>query len=106
MISVWHNERFLEYILLGAEALKSTTIHLTARVTTNDLNIAYLLTNHIDTSWTNNTLVTPINAKGGALRSTSVGDVLEHETKYYVVEPCGFRELSREEQTNLTYHTI
>lgn len=106
MISIWHNDRFLDYPLKGAEALKDTTIHLTARVNTDILQEAYRLTNNIDKSWAENPNVTVINAKGGPLRSTSVGDVLRHNDKWYVVEMVGFREMTREEECQIVFHTV
>jgi len=105
MITVWHNDRFLDYMLKGDEALKSTVVHKVACVATNNLDTAYQLTNHIEQSWTKNPFVQVLNVSG-AVRSTSAGDIMIHNDKCYVVDVCGFRELSRAEQAELTFHTI
>lgn len=104
MISIWHNDEFVDYSLRGPQALKGTTVRLAAEVATSDLDKAFELTNHIDHNWTENPNVTVIN-KGKLVRSTSVGDVLIYGDKCCVVESEGFRELSKEEQQQITFHT-
>jgi hypothetical protein len=102
MISVWHNDRFVEYTLKGPQALKDTTVRLVAEVATFDLDRAFERTNHIDHSWTENPGVRVIN-KNGAVRSTSVGDVMIDGDKCYVVESAGFRELSKPELLHMNF---
>lgn len=104
MISVWHNDEFVGYSLRGPQALKGTTVRLVAEVASSDLDKAYELTNHINHSWTQNPGVTVIN-RGEVVRSTSVGDVMIDGDKCCVVESVGFRELSKEEQQQITFHT-
>lgn len=67
----------------------------------DDLNVAYQLTNSIDTAWTDNTnevafLGSPDHGMEGC-RSTSVGDVLvrREATGYvtYLVMPAGFKRM-------------
>ncbi len=51
---------------------------------------AFQSTNHIQDSWTTNDSVFSITQNP---RSTSVGDVIEIEGKYYEVASCGFEEI-------------
>lgn len=57
-----------------------------AVVDTDDLDEAYRLTNHIDKLWWHNEKVVALRES----RSTSIGDVLDVNGKYYVVDRCGF----------------
>jgi len=102
MIAVWHNDKFTDYGF-GKGTLKGVTIHQVAQVATDELEEAYRLTNNIDTCWIENPEVTPIGITGEAARSTSVGDVLFLNDKGYVVESFGFREIPREELTQVTF---
>jgi len=66
------------------------TYEQVALVDTEDLNKAFELTNNIDSSWTRNPgLVTDKEA----CRSTSTGDVLKINGKYYLVASIGFKQL-------------
>lgn len=56
----------------------------------NDLDKAYELTQNLDGPWINNWQVTEMLEPR---RSTSVGDVLEKDGKFYLVSMLGFREL-------------
>jgi hypothetical protein len=63
-----------------------------AKVDTNDLDVAFELTNHLHQSWALNHGVTPLAVM--PQRSTSVGDVLELSSgKLFVVASFGFLEL-------------
>lgn len=64
--------------------------NLVAEVNTDDLADAFYLTNSIDDYWGNNPGVEEFNSKH---RSTSVGDIMERDGKWYVVAPIGFTEL-------------
>lgn len=57
-----------------------------AVVDTDDLDEAYRLTNHIDKLWWENEGVVALRES----RSTSIGDVLDLNGKFYVVDRCGF----------------
>lgn len=68
-----------------------------ADVATHVLGTAYMRTNHIDSDWTTGSgvvLLEPIYGqptKGPANhRSTSVGDLMEHDGHFYRVAPVGF----------------
>jgi len=87
MVIVYHNPDFLDYLI------KTDTLRLlkkVAEVDTEDLNTAYYLTNNIDDNWTQNP---SLKVKGDSYRSTSVGDVLFKDGKYYTVEVLGFKEI-------------
>lgn len=62
-----------------------------ADVDSDDLDVAFEKTNHIDRSWMENEGVT---AHGTRQRSTSVGDVLEVNGKLYAVSGVGFTALN------------
>lgn len=101
MIKVFHNAKFMDYYL-NKDALKNTSTVLAATVKTNDLEEAFRLTNHINNDWQENEGVT---SSGLSRRSTSVGDILVEDSKYHVVESCGFRELSAEEVSSISFQT-
>lgn len=71
-----------------------------AEVETESLMIAFELTNHIITNWTQNALVKPLN--GDRHRSTSVGDLMLHDKKLYRIEGYGFTEISPKDVPHLT----
>lgn len=104
MISVFHNDNFLNYGLGKEKTLAGTVARLVARVATNSLDDAFRLTNNIDHAWIKNGLVNPVNVHGAA-RSTSVGDILLQDKTCFVVEMAGFRPLTKEEQARITFHT-
>lgn len=99
MIKVFHNAKFMDYYL-NKSALKGTEATLAATVETCELEKAFRLTNHIDEDWQKNKEVTPT---GHSRRSTSVGDILVQDSKHYVVESCGFRELPPEEISSIDF---
>jgi hypothetical protein len=59
-----------------------------------DLENAYKLTNHINSSWQGNQKVIPHDHHA---RSTSVGDVVELSDRFYTVANCGFVEIKEGE---------
>lgn len=65
---------------------------LVARVDTDDLDVAYKNTNHIDISWTENEGVAVLTKD--RVRSTSVGDFVRHNNKTFIVARFGFLELT------------
>lgn len=76
----------------------------TARHTQEDqsvedkLEIAYMLSQNIESAWINNNGVEVTDAvreKGGC-KSSSVGDIFEVDGKLYGVDGCGFTELTLE----------
>ena len=110
MIRVHHNSNFLKYLLdsfsipTDYRRLGHTTLTYVASVDTDDLDEAYRLTNHIETRWTKNPGVHTGIPETDAVRSTSVGDVLDTGSKKYVVESEGFREMTLEEDCGVTWH--
>lgn len=64
---------------------------LVAEVDTDKLDQAFYLTNSIDDYWGLNEGVAEFNTNH---RSTSVGDIMERDGKWYVVAPFGFNELT------------
>ena len=55
-----------------------------------DMNDAFRLTNHIESSWTEND---GVEALKDEVRSTSVGDIMEKDGEFFVVAPVGFTKL-------------
>ena len=73
------------------KALLEGEYHAVAVVETDNNDIAYQLTNHIDGDWTDNKQ-NGITALPGSHRSTSVGDIIEDTDTgaMYVVASMGF----------------
>jgi len=100
--SGWDSEpRFSRYadITMGdadlsviAKAMLEGEYKAVAVVDTNDREVAYRLTNHIEENWTSNEGVT---VYPGGHRSSSVGDIFEEvETgAMYVVANMGFKRI-------------
>ena len=102
MIEVYHNTEFLSYMVDPTiEALKKGIFEQVASVETDSLDYAYQETQNIDQPWHLNTNV---KARYRENRSTSVGDLVRKGSTFYVVEMAGFRELTREEECELTFY--
>jgi hypothetical protein len=93
MIRVFHAKAMTDFFGNGEDPEVSNLV-LCAEVDTEDLEKAFELTNHIELNWWGNDGVTFL---GGSKRSTSCGDVLELDGKYFVVATAGFRELGRKD---------
>jgi len=74
------------------EAFKSDDGYTVVAVCkSNDLDDAYMLTQNIDTAWTNNDGISPI---GSNLRSSMVGDIFETpDGSLYIVDNIGFEKI-------------
>lgn len=106
MISVWHNRDFIKYALDNKTVIKDIIVSYVATIPTGSPEEAYRLTNHINTDWDKNPDIKVSSAlTGKPVRSTSVGDILTHENECLIVDFCGFRELSREEQAEITFNS-
>jgi len=90
MIVVYHNKDFLKFQFKVPDELPAASLEKVAEITSDDKEKAFELTNHIDHDWTENEGVTPLVSKP---RSTSVGDVMEIEGKFFIVDSCGFKEI-------------
>jgi len=67
---------------------------MVARVEALNLEEVFRLTNHIDGSWTSNK---GVEAVGGMVRSTSVGDIVQDEKKtYWMCAPMGWEQIHME----------
>jgi hypothetical protein len=93
---VHHIDRFRDSVDLYFADLTKIVFDLTkytkvAEVETTDMDEAFRLTNHITHNWTENQGVTSL--KGREVRSTSVGDIIEHDGRFYVVASVGFEEI-------------
>ncbi len=89
MIRVYHvkNPRFL-----ASTAVKMNDLHPVAEVNTHDLEMAWRLTNTIEYPWIDNERVKFLGRHhGDGCRSTSVGDVLERDGKFFIVDSWGFK---------------
>jgi len=97
MIAVYHHAQFTKYQYDRQEWRAPNQLTKVAEVETDDEDVAYEFTNHIDSSWLKNMGVKPLVEEA---RSTSVGDILVDYrsdgsvSMYSVVEPIGFRMLS------------
>ncbi len=75
-----------------------------AKVETDDRGVAWRLTNHIESAWTENEGVTP-SAEGvlhGQHRSSMVGDIFDVDGTLYVVAWSGFDLLEVDRHGNKT----
>lgn len=65
-----------------------------AKVDTDDMDVAFELTNNLSTPWIYNNGVDAKPCKAGqGIRSTSVGDILETEDGVFIVAGHGFDKL-------------
>ena len=69
---------------------------LVGTVETDDLELAYMLTNHIDCDWMTNALVIPHVNKA---RSSSVGDMFINDDGVFIADGCGFIPAEYEKET-------
>ena len=99
MIKVFHNPDFLKY-QFGTENVKFFTADQVASVETDSLEYAYVMTNHIDHDWLSNRCVTPHVDRA---RSTSMGDIMQMEDTYFVVQDIGFRKLRPDEIEGINF---
>lgn len=90
MIVVYHNKGFLESQFRTPDELPAASLEKVAEIASDDKEKAFELTNHIDHDWTENEEVTPLVSKP---RSTSVGDVMEIDGKFFIVKSHGFKEI-------------
>lgn len=92
-----HNEKILYFIRPKAEdvlnLVKQGIYTKVAEVASNDLEEAFELTNHIDSSWQENKGVKAFTDRA---RSTSVGDLCVRGDEVFVVSAIGFEKLSEE----------
>lgn len=87
MVIVYHNKDFLELQFKEVNEIPRENLTKVAEVAINDLETALGFTN----DWTEkNERVTPLISNP---RSTSVGDVMEIDNKFYEVAPSGFTEI-------------
>lgn len=103
MIEVYHNSDFINYSLMIIDEKKIAEIprHLlekVADVDTDNLDIAFMLTNNIDNPWPENNKVI---AASKNLRSTSAGDVLIKGGISYLVLDIGFKSVKITDSTNV-----
>lgn len=94
MIIVFHRKdtRFDDNEAEAVDAFNAEGFELVGIVTSEDLNDAYRLTNHIDQNWTeNDEVATP---EGVEPRSSSVGDIFVLDDEVHLVARCGFTKIS------------
>jgi len=73
MIAVYHNKNFLDSKYQFGEAVPTDEeLELVAYVNTDEIETAFMLTNHIECAWWENREVKAVKTE---VRSTSVGDV-------------------------------
>ena len=90
MVSVYHNKEFINDSFTKPQVFLKENLTRVAEIDTKDLETAYNLTNHTDSNWTQNEGVTPLIPNP---RSTSEGDILEKDNKFFVVNMSGFDEI-------------
>lgn len=89
------NSAAIQAVFEGREegvGTKGLSYELVAEVDTDDAEVAFSLTNHLDSPWTANDGVKKMGATSA--RSTSVGDVMRvNSGQYFYVAPIGFRPI-------------
>ena len=85
---VYHRNPIQNTYLLSSQSSDKPTFTLVAEVDSDNLEEIFQLTNHIDHSWTQNKKVTVITKN--KVRSTSVGDLVFINGKYFVCEATGW----------------
>lgn len=109
MIIVFHRKetRFTDHSGDAIGAFERGEFELVGIVTSEDLNDAYRLTNHIDYNWTeNDEVATP---EGVQPRSSSVGDIFVLDDEVHLVARCGFtkiKDLSAWEQAHAVVSSV
>ena len=117
MVKIYHNKEFIlmNYFFMGVQMkpeeaeqcmLKPENLEEVAEMTEightdiESLETAFRMTQNYEANWTRNFEVSgfvPAVKLGTAvrpkLRSTSVGDVMELNGKFYIVAICGFEEI-------------
>lgn len=103
MIDVFHADN-AAFLMINREFLRGDKLreyvsefftshyHQVATVDTDDLDVAFQDTNSIDSHWHTNTSIKWFLSDQS--RSTSVGDVLAHDGKLYLVDAIGFKEVT------------
>lgn len=89
MVKVYHNRNFSNY-MLDKKMPTSNDLTLVAEVDTDNLDVAYTLTNSIDEYWWDNDGVDAIVTH---TRSTSCGDVMNVGDDWYIVASVGFEKI-------------
>lgn len=93
-ISILGREDVALHVLNGGCAGKYEYVPV-AVIDTDDFDVAFESTNHIDTDWTENSNVIVIeNYKSKGYRSTSSGDIFEKDGRFYLVAMVGFKDLT------------
>lgn len=112
MIEVYHNNEVMAYWIAPTfEVLSIGHFECVAHVDTDNLEEAYRLTQNLDAPWSlnagvkafGNTEVGNLFKKGSTNRSTSIGDLIKVNGKFFLVDLCGFTELTREQECKLTF---
>jgi len=107
-ITVWHNKSFMKYAIVNfttkdKAVLMPCTICKVAVVDNPFLGVAYKMTQD---DWGPSKIVQPASPRLSNHRSTSVGDILQLDNEeYYIVELIGFRKLSSEEVSVITFNS-
>ncbi len=101
MILVFHSNNFRDSSGYGLgecftdddalRAFNNTGYQFVAQVHTDDIERAYVLTNHIDRNWTENEDVQVV--PDVEPRSSSVGDIFVTDREIYIVARFGFNKL-------------
>jgi hypothetical protein len=93
MIEVFHNSDFIQFAFNQTKPVEYGKLTKVAHVSTDDLEVAFKQTNHIDYEWWRNHNVYTF---GSNHRSTSVGDVMYDTTtkQWWLVASQGFKKLN------------
>jgi hypothetical protein len=98
MVEIYHNKQFLSYMM--DKTVNPLDLEHVANVNTNELEVAFITSQNIgepNDPWINNSTVEAVKP-GIIYRSTSVGDVLKRDGKFYVIEMVGYNEIDIDEE--------
>lgn len=93
MITVWHYTGMVQPQTVEEATSRFDLYQQVARISVDDLERAYYLTQHLENDWTENSLV---HALVDRCRSSMVGDIFIRDGILYFVDVVGFREIAKE----------
>lgn len=94
MIKVIHNNDFINSAF--TEKVEAAKLNEVAVIDTNDLNEAFTLTQNINSSWT---VLPQVKTDLKECRSTSAGDVLIKDGKFFLIAIAGFKKIDIKDYT-------
>ena len=93
MIDIWHFDGMVQPQTIEEAIAKFDLYRQVARISVDDLEQAYYLSQHIDRDWTDNDLVYALVTR---CRSSMVGDIFIRDGVMYFVDMIGFKQIEKQ----------